>query len=435
MTPRGCLNSGSDSKSQVIKSQLGRNYHRPSFLCGDDMESGKYQLLPPLSQDEYESLKEDVAKMGVLVPIEFDEEGKVLDGHHRIKVCRELGIDEYPRITREFKNEEEKQAHVWAVNIARRQLSSEQLKRIRNEQKKLAIEMRKNGLSQEAVSVLLRVPRRTVRRWEQKDITIGRMANSYNSGESDERPDVRVVIPKKEHSIIFKRYNNGETQEEIAADYKITQPGIVRIIKKEKKKNDEREKRQEAAAKHDSEGYFGGKDGLQNLINSGRKYRIVYADPPWSYDNTMPEYVTAPSDYYQLMTFDEICGMPINKIIEDNAVLFLWVTSPVLEDSFRVINAWGFKYKAAFVWDKIKHNMGHYNSVRHELLLICVRGSCQPDKLKLYDSVQSIERMEHSAKPEKFREIIDDIYPEGKRIELFARKRAEGWDAFGNELS
>ena len=405
------------------------------FFCGDDMEKVKYQLLPPLSQDEYESLKEDVAKMGVLVPIEFDEEGEVLDGHHRIQACRELGITEYPRVIREFKNEEEKRAHVWAVNIARRQLSSEQLKSIRNEQKKLAVEMRKNGLSQEAVGVILRVPRRTVGYWEQSNATIGNAANSCISGKNDNRPDVRVVVPKKEHSVITERYGNGETQEDIAADYKITRQGIARIIEKENKKKNEKEKRQEAAAKQDSEGYFGGKDGLQNLVNSGRKYRIVYADPPWNYDNTMPEYVTAPSDYYQLMTFDEISGMPINKIVEDNAVLFLWVTSPILEDSFRVINAWGFKYKASFVWDKIKHNMGHYNSVRHEFLLICVRGSCQPDKQKLHDSVQSIERLEHSAKPEKFREIIDEIYPEGKRIELFARKRAEGWDAFGNELS
>ena len=87
------------------------------------------------------------------------------------------------------------------------------------------------------------------------------------------------------------------------------------------------------------------------------------------------------------------------------------------------------------IWDKVKHNMGHYNSVRHEFLLVCTRGSCQPDERKLFDSVQTIERTEHSKKPEEFRQIIDTIYPYGSRIELFARRPSEGWEAWGNEFT
>ena len=164
------------------------------------------------------------------------------------------------------------------------------------------------------------------------------------------------------------------------------------------------------------------------------KYRIIYADPPWKYGNTMPIYFTEQADYYPLMTIKQIIDLAINVICEDNAVLFLWVTSPILEESFQVIDAWGFKYKSSFVWDKIKHNMGHYNSVRHEFLLIATRGSCQPDVKKLYDSVQSIERTKHSAKPEEFRKIIDIIYPNGKRIELFPRgSLPDKWEGWGNE--
>ena len=76
--------------------------------------------------------------------------------------------------------------------------------------------------------------------------------------------------------------------------------------------------------------------------------------------------------------------------------------------------------------------MGHYNSVRHELLLVCVRGKCTPDNNKLYDSVQSIERKEHSAKPKEFISIIDDLYKYGERIELFCRSPHDGWDVWGN---
>ena len=163
------------------------------------------------------------------------------------------------------------------------------------------------------------------------------------------------------------------------------------------------------------------------------KYRVIYADPPWKYGDQLTEDYGAVKFHYPAMTIAELCAMPIRDVCEPDAVLFLWVTSPLLEECFPIINAWGFKYKTSFVWDKVKHNMGHYNSVRHELLLICTRGSCTPDTKKLNDSVQSIERTTHSTKPEKFREIIEELYPHGKRLELFARKQTEGWTAYGNQ--
>jgi len=148
----------------------------------------------------------------------------------------------------------------------------------------------------------------------------------------------------------------------------------------------------------------------------------------------MPPETTEPSDHYTLMSIEDIIALPVKNWIEDNAVLFLWVPAPLIEDCFPVMRAWGFDYKTMFVWDKVKHNMGHYNSVRHELLLICVRGSCQPDVHKLFDSVVTEERTEHSRKPETFRQIIDTIYPIGRRIELFAREKHEGWATYGNEV-
>lgn len=172
------------------------------------------------------------------------------------------------------------------------------------------------------------------------------------------------------------------------------------------------------------------------------KYRIWYADPPWRYADS--GVITGTDSYgraerhYPTMSIEELCmlGQDIQEACEDNAVLFLWTTSPMLEDGFRVINAWGFKYKTSFVWDKIAHNFGHYNSVRHELLLVCVRGSCTPDVDLKFDSVISIERSNrHSEKPKQFRNIIDTLYPTGNRIELFARSGADGWDIWGNEVA
>lgn len=164
------------------------------------------------------------------------------------------------------------------------------------------------------------------------------------------------------------------------------------------------------------------------------KYRILYADPPWDYGaHAQPDYQTEQRDHYPVMTVEAICAEPVKDWAEDNAVLFLWVTSPILQRSFEVIEAWGFEYKASFVWDKIKHNMGHYNSVRHELLLLCTRGSCQPDKQQLFDSVQSIERSDkHSKKPVEFYDIIETIYTHGRKLEMYPRERRDGWDAYGH---
>ena len=107
----------------------------------------------------------------------------------------------------------------------------------------------------------------------------------------------------------------------------------------------------------------------------------------------------------------------------------------MLERSFPIIEAWGFEYKTFFVWDKVKHNVGYYNSVRAELLLICTRGSCTPDTGKLIDSVQTIERSnKHSEKPEEFYNIIEAMYDHGRKLELFSRKARPGWDVDGNEV-
>jgi len=167
------------------------------------------------------------------------------------------------------------------------------------------------------------------------------------------------------------------------------------------------------------------------------RYRVLYADPPWSYNDKADAgsvQAGGAEKHYPSLSIAELCAMPVSALCEPDAVLFLWVTSPLIFESAALIKAWGFSYRASFVWDKVKHNMGHYNSVRHEFLLVCVRGSCQPDVVELFDSVQSIEKTTHSTKPDAFRTIIDTIYPRGKRLELFARGGdIKGWDRWGNE--
>jgi len=87
--------------------------------------TGKYQVLPPLSNDEYQALKEDIAENGILVPIEVDEHGEIIDGYHRAKICEDLGIP-YPMIVRAGLSEQQKREHAWKLNLCRRQLNQKQ---------------------------------------------------------------------------------------------------------------------------------------------------------------------------------------------------------------------------------------------------------------------------------------------------------------------
>jgi N6-adenosine-specific RNA methylase IME4 len=166
-------------------------------------------------------------------------------------------------------------------------------------------------------------------------------------------------------------------------------------------------------------------------------FSVIYADPPWKYgDGRTGDRMTATGaeHHYPTMSLEELKALGVPSLVADDSVLFLWATSPLLPDGLELAKAWGFTYKGAFIWDKVKHNLGHYNSVRHEFLLICTRGSCTPEHTQLFDSVQSIERAEHSVKPEEFRRIIETLYPSGRKIELFRRgDTPEGWAAWGNE--
>jgi len=231
------------------------------------------------------------------------------------------------------------------------------------------------------------------------------------SNESQARP--LTSLEPKEQVEAWKRVI------ETTPEGKITAAVVLKAAKEV-----EREKRQERR-----------QDRIEStpVIPDG-KYNVIYADPPWKYDFGFDIYGAA-DRHYHTMSIEELCNLPIPELTEDNAVLFLWVTSPKLFDAQRIIKAWGFDYKTSFVWDKVKHVMGHYNSVRHEFLLVCVKGSFPKQSNTLHDSVIEIERSdEHSEKPDYFRQLIEEMYPKSKKIELFARQIAEGWDAWGNEL-
>jgi N6-adenosine-specific RNA methylase IME4 len=141
------------------------------------------------------------------------------------------------------------------------------------------------------------------------------------------------------------------------------------------------------------------------------------------------------------MSLGEICSLPVADIAADNCALFLWTTNPLLNDSFKVIEAWGFEYKTvAFFWNKkcrrsnkLRPGMGHYTRPNCEPLLLAMRGSLKVLNHSIYQVVTArIEQ--HSKKPTIFRDLIVKLFGNLPRIELFAREIVEGWVAWGNQI-
>lgn len=161
------------------------------------------------------------------------------------------------------------------------------------------------------------------------------------------------------------------------------------------------------------------------------KFSVIYADPPWRYEHVKTE-SRAIENQYPTMSLDEICDMQIPAA--DSAILFLWATAPKLAEAMRVIESWGFGYRTCAVWDKEKIGMGYYFRGQHELLLVAVKGSFHaPDESARVSSVHREARGKHSSKPVYYAELIESMYPDDKRIELFCREPREGWAVWGNE--
>ena len=192
--------------------------------------------------------------------------------------------------------------------------------------------------------------------------------------------------------------------------------------------------------------------GQDTARRAPKKYKIIYADPPWSYYNDMT--VVPEKNHsglgcmrkvpYPVMSSADIKKLNVSSIADENCILFIWTTDYHLSRCCEVISAWGFTYKTVgFVWQKLNTKkepvcfMGTYTLKSGvELCLLATKGK-QAAKLvknrKIRALVQSV-REHHSKKPDEIRNRIVALCGDIPRIELFARQRVDGWDAWGNEI-
>lgn len=376
-------------------------------------------FFPMMSPSRFEELKADISNHGQRLPITVCE-GMILDGRNRYRACLELSLE---CKTEEFSGNPWE--YVWSLNGPRRDLPDLQKAAIKHLLDKASELWTRQ---QEQVRLEIEAGRKK---------KISEAAKAGDVGRASAKKEVSLDTVPKEPCLNSDDHPSRTAR---AKDANVSTSTQAKVEWLASKRTDLLEKVASGEIKGTEAFRQMKKDEVSSKIADlpDDKFTVIYADPPWSYNDKMGGEISdsygAAEKHYPSMSMAELKALDIPKLAAQDAVLFLWATSPLLPDALELCMAWGFKYKAAFIWDKVKHNMGHYNSVRHEFLLVSTKGSCTPENVKLFDSVQTIERTEkHSQKPEEFRKIIETLYPSGKKIELFARVKTDGWVGWGNE--
>ena len=383
-----------------------------------------YQLLPDLEQHAFAALKRNILEKGVLIPIERDELGALLDGHHRLRALEELRAEGHhvadpPVLIRAGLTEAEKRAHVRALNLHRRHLTATQRRQVIAEQLGDTPDA-----SDRVIAKRLAVSHTTVAMVRRRMGLATGHSGQFNTrrgadGKMRKLPSPRSLIATSEkqarNALRDLRTVPLHALSPLSTAYDVRT--AARIVLREGNRS-ERLSRM-AAPTH---------------LKSLGKYGVIYADPPWQYSGASDPSRTA-ENHYETLSTEKICALPIGTLATKNAVLFLWATPPKLAEAMEVIKAWGFSYVTGAVWDKQRAGLGSWFRLQHEHLLVATRGKVPPPAPRLrVSSVIRALRAKHSAKPREVAELIAKQFPGVRKIELFARQAAEGWDGWGNEV-
>lgn len=350
------------------------------------------ERIPAMSPDERALLHEDIARRGILAPLEATREGVVLDGRHRLEAARALGLGEVPvRIVAPA----DEAAHILNAALARRHLTASQ-------RAALAVECaeyqrtRQEGMARRRANLrqssdVATLPHRPERSGEAAAARAGVSARTIQDAAC-----VRDADP-----VLFDQVLAGRIPAHAAAQR-------VR-----------RERRH-------------GEIPPAPALPEG-PFSVILADPPWQLGS--PGSPFAPENHYPTMALDEIAALRVPGAEE--AILYLWAVNMLLPEALGVMGAWGFTYRTNLAWVKPSIGPGVWARQRHELVLVGSRGGFPvPEGPDRPDSVIEAPRGRHSAKPPDLHERIERAHPQATKCELFARGTPRpGWAAWGNEVT
>ncbi|MBT9173485.1 MAG: hypothetical protein DDT21_01886 [Syntrophomonadaceae bacterium] len=373
------------------------------------------KFFPLMTGAEFDAFRDDIAENGLREAIWLHPDGSIVDGRNRYRACVELGIEpEY----RTWDGQGSLVTFVVSLNLHRRHLDTgqrgmvaarlAQLQQGANQHR--SIDLPTQSEAAELLNVSVPSVKRAKEVIEQGTPELVQIV---------EKGDVSVSAAASVATLPFIE------QREIVAR------GQKEILAAAKQIREEKETKNRAVRVERINTIARGNKPLET---AGRLFPVLLVDPPWRYEHSISSSRKI-ENHYPTMLLEEICALPVSSIAAPDSILFLWTTSPKLEESLQVINAWGFTYRTCLVWVKDRIGMGYYARQSHELLLIARRGEMvTPEVSNRFLSVIEAEPGKHSEKPQIVYEMIEKMYPEFDKVELFAREKREGWFSWGNQV-
>jgi N6-adenosine-specific RNA methylase IME4 len=371
-------------------------------------------IFPLMEGAEFEELVADIRAHGVREPV-WLYEGKILDGRNRHRAALVASV---PCPTRTYEGDDPL-AFVISANLHRRHLTESQRAMVAAKLAtlKLGANQHSKGLPIGRASELLNVGERSAARargvQQQGDPDLVRAVETGRVKVSV-AADI-AALPKEEQRALLAKMDAGEIQR---AAKEIRDRRFAQ-------RRAEWTARTLEISKHNSP------------LRSDRRYAVILADAPWDFEvyDAKSGLDSAANAHYPTMATDEIAALPVADLATRDAVLFMWSTAPHLPEALQVMQSWDFEYVTHMVWVKDKIGLGYWVRNQHELLLIGRRGDMlTPAFENRPSSVFNAARRAHSQKPDEAYEIIERMYPELPKIELFARGMARpGWAVWGNQ--
>jgi N6-adenosine-specific RNA methylase IME4/DNA-binding XRE family transcriptional regulator len=362
-------------------------------------------LLPPLSGEEKEALRASIEREGVRDPIIVDEDGAILDGHNRYSIDASAPTRIVNGMTLP-----QKMAFIIAVNLQRRNLSPDQRSALRQRQQKIAMALKADGATQEDIATRLGIAQQTVSDW---------FKTNTGSGIGF---DARIKIPKAEQIVIFDRVEAGESQEQVAADFGVTQMAVSKICRAERKRRDRAALLAQQAA-----------DIAAGKITAATgPFDVICIDPPWPYGTKYDPGERRAANPYPEMSLGELTLLDVAKRAAPDCVLWLWTTHKFMRHSFALLDAWGFEDAAICTWFKNRMGLGSRIRSQSEFVIMAIRGSPELTLTKQTTVFRGAMR-EHSRKPDEFFELVESLCAGSRRYDWFAREARDGWLVGGND--
>jgi N6-adenosine-specific RNA methylase IME4 len=402
-------------------SQKSANLYEKFFVPTQAMQFHPLaNIFPLLKTEELANLAADIQANGLREPI-WTHNNQIIDGRNRYLACAKLGVTPEQR---KWSGKGSLAAFVVSLNLHRRHLSESQRAMVAakltgfahggDRKSDQVANLQFDSLTQTAAADLLNVsPRSVAAAVKIKDEGAAALLAAVEAGQASvsAAAAVATLSAAEQREIVAK----GETEILRAARE-------IRARKTTARRQQRIAKIVELAAQP-----------VSQLQAQGR-FPLIYADPPWRYD-FCPDDADAIENRYPTMALADICALPVSDAALDDCVLLLWATSPKLEEGFQVIKAWGFTYRTCAVWDKDWLGQGYFFRQRHELLLVATRGNVPvPVPQNRPPSIFTERRTVHSRKPEIAYSLVEQMYPELPKLELFARQQRPGWTVWGNQV-